>query len=57
MKLVAKCSAFISLSDKVHVKVCNPIPVRYYILPFVFLKSLCLIYLTPCLIVSYRYEY
>ena len=26
MKLVAKCSASISQSDQVHVKVCNPIP-------------------------------
>ena len=26
MKLVAKCSASVSLSDQVHVKVCNPIP-------------------------------
>ena len=25
MKLVAKCSASVSLSDQVHVKVCNPI--------------------------------
>ena len=28
MKLVAKCSASVSLSDQVHVKVCNPIPLR-----------------------------
>ena len=26
MKLVAKCSASLSLPDQVHVKVCNPIP-------------------------------
>ena len=26
MKIVAKCSAFVSLSYQVHVKVCNPIP-------------------------------
>ena len=26
MKLSAKCSAFIGFSYKVHVKVCNPIP-------------------------------
>ena len=25
MKLIAKCSAFVSLSYQVHVKVCNPI--------------------------------
>ena len=28
MKLVAKCSAYVSLSDQVHVRVCNPIPLR-----------------------------
>ena len=28
MKLVAKYSASVSLSDQVHVKVCNPIPLR-----------------------------
>ena len=26
MKIVAKCSAFVSLSYQVQVKVCNPIP-------------------------------
>ena len=26
MKIVAKCSAFVSLSYHVHVKICNPIP-------------------------------
>ena len=26
MKIVAKCSALVSLSNPVHVKVCNPIP-------------------------------
>ena len=26
MKFVAKCSAYVSLSYQVHVKVCNPIP-------------------------------
>ena len=30
MKLVAKCSASVSLSDQVHVKVCNPIPIINY---------------------------
>ena len=31
MKLVAKCLAFVSLSNQVHVKVCNPIPlIRSY---------------------------
>ena len=31
MKLVAKCSAFVSVSYQVHIKVCNPIPlnIRY----------------------------
>ena len=28
MKLVAKCSASVSLSYQVHVNVCNPIPLR-----------------------------
>ena len=28
MKLVAKCSAFVSLSYPVHVKVCDPISLR-----------------------------
>ena len=28
MKLVAKCSASLSQSDQVYVKVCNPIPLR-----------------------------
>ena len=28
MKPVAKCSAFLSLAYQVHVKVCNPIPLR-----------------------------
>ena len=28
MELVAKCSAYVSLSDQVHVKVCSPIPLR-----------------------------
>ena len=28
MKLVAKCSASVSLYYHVHVKVCNPIPLR-----------------------------
>ena len=28
IKIVAKCSASVSLSDQVHVKVCNPIPLR-----------------------------
>ena len=28
MKLVAKCSASVSQSDQVYVKVCNPIPLR-----------------------------
>ena len=37
MKLVAKCSASVSLSDQVHVKVCNPISLKdlnfyYYII-------------------------
>ena len=31
MKLVAKCSAFVCLSYQVHVKVCNPIPLRVHI--------------------------
>ena len=29
MKLVAKCSAFVSISYQVHVKVCNPIPLNF----------------------------
>ena len=29
MKLVAKCSPSVSLSDQVHVKVCNPIPLKF----------------------------
>ena len=29
MKLVAKCSASVSLSYQVHVKVCNPIPLNF----------------------------
>ena len=28
MKIVAKCSAFVSLSYQVHVKVCNPVPLN-----------------------------
>ena len=28
MKLVAKCSASISLSYQVHIEVCNPIPLK-----------------------------
>ena len=28
MKIVAKCSAFFSLAYQVHVKVCNPFPLR-----------------------------
>ena len=32
MKLVAKCSASVSLSDQVQVKVCNPIPLRIEII-------------------------
>ena len=33
MKIVAKCSAFINLSNQVHVhvKVCNPIPLSSYV--------------------------
>ena len=31
MKIVEKCSAFVSLSYKAHVKVCNPIPLTIYI--------------------------
>ena len=30
MKLVAKCSASVSLSDQVHIKVCNPISLMYF---------------------------
>ena len=30
MKLVAECSASVSLSDQVHVKVCNSIPLTIY---------------------------
>ena len=30
MKIVAKCSAFASLSYQVHVKVCNPIPLNIH---------------------------
>ena len=30
MKIVAKCSTFVSLSYEVHVKVCNPIPLSFY---------------------------
>ena len=33
MKIVAKCSAFISLSYQVHVKVCNPIPLTVFGVP------------------------
>ena len=29
MKIVAKCSYFVSLSYQVQVKVCNPIPLKY----------------------------
>ena len=29
MKIVAKCSAFVSLPYQVHVKVCYPIPLKY----------------------------
>ena len=28
MELVANCSAFVSLSYQIHVKVCDPIPLR-----------------------------
>ena len=31
MKIVAKCSAFVSLLYQVQVKVCNPIPLIYIV--------------------------
>ena len=31
MKIVAKCSAFVSLSYQVHGKLCNPIPLIHHI--------------------------
>ena len=36
MKLVEKCSASASLSDTVHVKVCNPIPLILALFTFEF---------------------
>ena len=40
MKLVAKCSSSVSLSDQLHAKVCNPIPLKVYSY-FVTVQNLC----------------